>query len=152
MDYKLVYDETNQYCDVELETINDGKNVIDITDGGDLITAVLISLLSDRVADSDWTLASDKRGWWADSENELPIGSRLWQLSMLPTSDSEVYLSRAEGYVKEALEWLINDNICKEVNCTASFLDIAYKHLNLDISLVKADNSVIRYEYVWNSN
>jgi len=148
MDYKLIYDEEKQACDISLETINNNQ-IVDVQDGGDLINAVLISLLSERAAESDWTTTLDKRGWWGDADNERQLGSRLWQLEYLPVDDSSVYLGTAEGYVIEALTWLVDDRICKNVSCSASFVDQAERHLNLDITLTKADNQEIRYSYVW---
>lgn len=148
-DFKLVWDETAQACDLELETINNGTQDVDLVSQDDLITATLISLLSDRVADDDWSYTLDKRGWWCDAYNERPLGSRLWQLDILPTSDDATYLTRAQGYVTEALSWLVDDRICKSVDCVASFTDTHKTKLNLDITLTKADDSQIRYAYVW---
>lgn len=148
-DITLVWDEEQQYCDINLESINNGKEAVDLTSGDDLITAVMVSLLSDRVANDDWSYSRDKRGWWGDAEISSPLGSRLWQLSILPVNDDQTYLAMAEGYVTEALEWLIEDSVCKEITCTASFLDSQKTKLNLDVKLTKPDDSVIRYGYVW---
>lgn len=150
-DFKLSYNELNQSADLDLEYIN-SQTIVDIETGNDLITSVIISLLSDRVADDDWTYTLDKRGWWGDAENARPIGSNLWQLSILPTSNTQEYLMRAESYANSALQWLVDDGVCKTVSCTASFVSgSANKHLNLDVTLTKADSSVLRYAYVWNA-
>lgn len=148
-DFKTVWNETNQYCDFELETINNGATDVDVETGNDLISAVLISLMCDRVADEDWSYSLDKRGWWADVYNERTIGSRLWQLSYLPVTDPDLYLSTARAYVIEALTWLVDDNVAKEIDCVASFVDTKRTNLNLDITITKADNSILKYAYVW---
>ncbi|GLP89603.1 phage GP46 family protein [Gluconobacter frateurii] len=147
-DFKLSFNESEQCADLDLEYINQTVPV-DVETGNDLITSVIISLLSDRVADSDWTYTLDKRGWWGDAENSRLMGSSLWQLSVLPTANTQEYLMRAEGYANSALQWLVDDNICKTVECVASFVDARNTHLNLDITLTKADSSVLRYSYVW---
>lgn len=60
----------------------------DLADGGDLRTAAIISLMTDRAAGPDDVLPSgtdDPRGWWADTDAEAvwgphsgPLGSHLW--------------------------------------------------------------------------
>lgn len=149
-DFKLSYNESKQSADLDLDYINN-STIVDVETGDDLITSVIISLLSDRVADNDWSYTLDKRGWWGDSENARPIGSSLWQLSILPTSNTQEYLMRAESYANSALQWLVDDNVCKSVSCVASFVDTRNRHLNLDVTLTKADSSVLRYSYVWNN-
>ncbi|MBS1023503.1 phage GP46 family protein [Gluconobacter cerinus] len=114
-----------------------------------LITAALVSLLSDRVADSDWTYTLDKCGWWGDANNQQPIGSRLWQLASLPSSNTETYLAMAEGYATESLAWMVNDGVCKDVTCTASFTDSKSQELYLNVTFTKPDNSILTYAYVW---
>ena len=56
-----------------------------LVSGQDVPTAVLISLLTDRLAlpgdqipDAPPSGMADRRGWWADDDPETPIGSRLW--------------------------------------------------------------------------
>lgn len=144
-DYTLTYDVTKQTCDIDIESINNNQKV-DIETGQDLITAVMISLLCDRAADDDWTWSLDKRGWWGDADNDRPIGSKLWTLAYLPASDDQTYLGRAEGYVIEALSWLIDDGICKDVTCKATYAD---SDLMLNITLTKADDSTLQYAYLW---
>lgn len=79
--------------------------------GDDLTTAILISLFTDRVAASDDMTpdgTNDARGWWGDDPDN-PIGSRLWMLERAKqTTDT---LSRAQGYITEALQWLIDDGV-----------------------------------------
>lgn len=79
--------------------------------GNDLTTAILISLFTDRIAASDDAIpdgTNDPRGWWGD-DAALPIGSRLWLLNRAKqTTDT---LSLAQGYIAEALQWLIDDGV-----------------------------------------
>ncbi|MBS1015400.1 phage GP46 family protein [Acetobacter persici] len=144
-DYTLIYDETKQTCDIDIASINSNQKV-DVETGQDLITAIQISLLSDRAAEADWTYSLDKRGWWGDADNDRPLGSKLWTLAYLPAANTQTYLGRAEGYAIEALSWLIDDGICKDVDCDASYAD---SDLMLNITLTKADNSTLQYAYLW---
>lgn len=149
-DIKLVWDEQKQNCDIDLETINNGKETVDIDSGHDLITSVLISLLCNATAESDWTYTFDKYGWHGDSDFERPVGSRLWQLSYLPIQDNNTYIAMANGFVTEALAWLVDDNICKSVDVNSSIVGTTRKNLHINITMTKADNSVLQYSYIWN--
>jgi phage gp46-like protein len=79
--------------------------------GNDLANAVMISLFTDRVANSDDVIpdgTNDPRGWWGD-DAALPIGSRLWLLSRAKQTTET--LARAQDYIAEALQWLIDDGV-----------------------------------------
>ncbi len=82
-----------------------------LVNGNDLTTAVLISLFTDRVAlpeDEIPDATDDPRGWWADDAGQ-PIGSRLWLIER--SKRTQETLSRAQGYIEEALQWLIDDGV-----------------------------------------
>lgn len=94
---------------------------LQVDDGFD--TAVALSLFLDRLANPDDEIpdgSSDRRGWWGDAY--LPpladgtpdhIGSRLWLLARaLQTPETA---ARAQGYVQEALAWMIGDGVAASV-------------------------------------
>jgi phage gp46-like protein len=104
--------------------------------GGDLAidpglrTAVVISLLTDRLADADADIpdgTADRRGWWADLPLDTPdappapdlIGSLLWLLSREKQTPETA--RRAEHYAREALKWMIDDGVASSVDAAASF-------------------------------
>ena len=82
-----------------------------------LLTAVIVSLFSDRRANDDDPLPDervgfrDPRGWWGDHILEQdardPLGSRLWLL--FREKDMDVVVARAQQYAEEALQWLVRD-------------------------------------------
>lgn len=148
-DIKLLWNEEKQECDIDLETINNGKEIIDVDSGDDLITAILISLLSNASAESDWSYSLDKYGWCCDSDIERPVGSLLWQLSYQPVQNNETYIAMSNGYIQEALSWLIEDNICKDVSVESSIVGDTGKSLLINVTVVKADDSVLQYSYIW---
>lgn len=83
--------------------------------GSDIVTAVLISLFTDRVANADDVIpdgSNDPRGWWADA-GKYPIGSRLWLLDRSKQTDE--VLKRAKDYANEALKWLVDDGVAAKV-------------------------------------
>lgn len=91
----------------------------DLQKGDDLMTAVLISLFSDRTAAAADVLpddSTDRRGWWGDAGEAYPIGSRLWLLdrSMLT---NQVALA-ARQYALEALQWMVDDGVVAEFDCS----------------------------------
>ena len=93
----------------------------DLESGDDIVTAVLISLFTDRLAGPDDVLTdgtNDRRGWWADSSNNA-IGSRLWLLTRAKHTNATLGL--AEAYIAEALQWLIDDGVATKVDIHAEW-------------------------------
>jgi phage gp46-like protein len=120
----------------------------------DLETSVIISLFSDRLANSDDLIpdpfSTNRRGWWADTYNTELIGSRLWLLSRAKSSPA--LLPIAQGYVQEALQWLIDDKVVSSMDIQVFFIHNAPSMLGIVITLFqKGQNKVaIEFEYVWN--
>ena len=97
-------------------------------DGGRLSTghllrsAVLISLFTDRVAEPGYRdpggspgEPGDRRGWWHDSYDSRPIGSRLWQLRRRKIADRGALLAEARDICREALQWLLDEGLASAV-------------------------------------
>lgn len=92
-----------------------------IQSGNDLVTAILISLFTDRVASTDDVIpdgTSDPRGWWAD-DPDRPVGSRLWLLRR--AKQTTATLALAQGYIAEALQWLIDDGVVAKFDITTEY-------------------------------
>lgn len=93
----------------------------DILADDSLTTAVIVSLFTDRRAlDADELPTgpnTDKRGWWGDAF-QRPIGSRLWLLHR--EKQMPAVLRRAKTYADEALAWLREDKLVKQVDVTAT--------------------------------
>jgi phage gp46-like protein len=95
----------------------------DLQLGTEIYSAVLISLFTDRIAGADDKLtdgSDNRRGWWGDLAQDVPIGSRLWLLAR-EKQVGEV-LARAHDYALEALQWLITDGLVLRFDITVSFL------------------------------
>lgn len=117
----------------------------------DLETAVLISLFTHRRARPDDVLpdgAEDRRGWWADTDaEEGEIGSRLWLLHR--EKQSAQTRNRAVAYAREALQWLIDDGVARQVDVQAEWAELG--RLDMQITVWRADGRAFerRFESVW---
>lgn len=117
-------------------------------------TAVLISLFSDRRAEPTDELPAQeswRRGWWADALPEQialqdKIGSRLWLLKRCKAT--EATRQRAETYASEALAWLLQDNLVKALDVSATWLDQTGGLLCLAISLNLFNGSQENYNFL----
>jgi phage gp46-like protein len=90
--------------------------------GGDLETAVLLSIFSDRVADPDDAIpdgSADPRGWWGDAFAAAPIGSKLWQFDR--SKQTPAVLAGVKNALAEALAWLVDDGVAASVDVQASY-------------------------------
>ncbi len=136
--------------DIALKQLDSGIFDIEIADG-DLLsdngmrTAVVLSLFTDRVADSDDVIpdgSDNRRGWWADAYNDDGdiIGSRLWILGREKQTDRT--LERAAEYADEALNWLLKDGVARSVSHTASWSSEGM--LVLVTTIERSDNSTFR--------
>lgn len=120
IDVELAITESDQ-ADVSLEAG-------DLKPENGLATSVLISLFSDGRASVDEPLpeqGAGLRGWWAQrilEEEQLDaFGSLLWLLERSVLSDAT--LNAAEQHAREALEWLVADDVAERVGVTASRFD-----------------------------
>lgn len=111
-------------------------------DGADLAresglrTAVILSLFLDRRVDSDDLQdgdANDLRGWWADALTDKPVGSKLWLLRRRKQSNNVA--QRAKEYAEEALDWLIEDRVAKQVTVRAEWVRQGVLGLHVSITL-----------------
>mgnify|MGYP000590465443 CR=1 FL=1 len=136
-----------------MEMLMNGK-IADASDleNNELAQVVLVSLFSWRKsASDDGVSAPNRQGWWGDTYADVAgdrIGSRLWLLDrekVLPP-----VLRKAEEYVKEALQWLLDDKIVGRVEVTAERYGMDGASIN--VTLYKPDDTQIlnaRFQDVW---
>lgn len=134
-----------------------GGNCVDLViENGDLKadnsfeTAVLISLFTDRFVPTEDLPEgnTDSRGWWADlisnPSNDL-IGSRLWTLGRSKVNfDLEASL---EDFVREALNWLIEDGIADRLDITAT--KISFERVDVECLIFRPSGDNIPFQFVW---
>ena len=122
----------------------------DLITGNDLTTAVLISLFTDRVLSTDQLPpdgSNDRRGWWADTYEEMPIGSRLWTLARIAISNRTQLLATARDMCNEALAWLISDGVAQAVNVQTSFP--APTMLGIQIRVIEPNGNIQPFQFSW---
>jgi len=91
-----------------------------------LRAAALAAMHSDARAKEDdpevpggW--AADRRGWWGDKVHGIEFGSRLWLLDRSVMVDETV--ARAEQYLEDSQQWLVDQRIATEVYAEAERVD-----------------------------
>jgi phage gp46-like protein len=139
-DIKLKYNSDLMEYDIELE---DGGS--DLIRESGLETAIFISLFTDRRANADDKLHNDGefKGWWGDRlEDGDKIGSRLWLIDGKATQEN---IRKTEGYIKEALQWIIDDEV-------AAKFDVIVEHsgdrLDCEIKIYYADGTKESFKYI----
>lgn len=139
--------------DHPLTVIVDGQQVSTGTVPADpLLRAVIVSLFTWRRANPDDELpATDLMGWWGDSYADVQgdrIGSRLWLLSRtVLTADT---VRRAEEYVREALQWLLDDQVATAVHVSAQRAGLSA--LSVSVLVTRAESGQVvnlRFADVW---
>jgi phage gp46-like protein len=100
----------------------------DLIAGPDLATAAIISLFSDRRAETSDQLVpgeDDPRGWYGDTflQSLTPgdrLGSRLWLLRRVKSNDRLPLV--AKQYIQQALQWMLDDGLVSTIQVTTFFL------------------------------
>lgn len=115
--------------------------------GGDLVTAILISVFTDRLAETDDDipdLTTDARGWWGDLDEDYPIGSRIWLLTRSKLTP-DVPL-RAKDYLTEALQWLIDDGVVARFDIET---EVVGNQLRAGVTAWRSDGTSIAQNFSW---
>jgi len=119
-----------------------------LSSGNDLVTAILISLFTDRIAEADDVIpdgTNDRRGWWGDLGEDVRIGSRLWLLDRSKLSLQTA--GEAKGYIQEALQWMIDDEVVAKFEITTEvFLP---NRLDARIVAFEKDGTKMSLQYSW---
>lgn len=141
IDLAVAWDAAN----LRLDWLFDGNDLV-TTDT--LQTAVIVSLLTDRLANADDEIpdgSNDRRGWWADLPLPLAnappagdlIGSRLWLLARRKAVE-QTRLD-AIAYTQEALAWLLQDGVAAKVDVAAAFRPDVLGWLDIAIAISRTD-------------
>lgn len=121
-----------------------------LASGNDLATAVLISLFTDRLAEPSDKLpdgTTDRRGWWGDLDEDVPIGSRLWLLERSKLVPAVA--SAAKGYAEEALAWLVSDDVAVEVVVSTSIVRPSSLRLVAIVRHANGTKTALTFDWAW---
>lgn len=111
----------------------------DIASESALETAVIISLFTDK-------RVNDERGFFGDSLESEPWGSKIWTLQREKLTDQTK--KKLEDYAKESLQWLIDDKIAKKITVESEIVKPA--RINLLVKIYKGDSvSDHRFDNIW---
>lgn len=121
-----------------------------------LYTAVVLSLFSDRLAQEDDVIpdgTANRRGWCGDdpAAGADRTGSRLWLLSRCIATVATQ--AAAEEYVREALQWLLDDGIAQRIDVTCRWTtEIGRLRIRAVIIRQIAGQSVTHaYDFAWSN-
>lgn len=145
-DISTLYEPQSIHCDWQVQ-------MGDLTSGDDLQTAILISLFTDRLTNSDDDLdnSSDRRGWWGDINAQYKIGSRFWLLRRQKLTLKVA--QKAEQYAKEALFWLVDDGVVQSIQIEATIRQPDRLYLTITFQRPDRDSKeMLRYYWVWSKN
>lgn len=122
-----------------------------VADPGGLRSAVLLSLFTDQVASDDYVApagsSQDRRGWWGDTYEGYPIGSRLWQLNRRYKSGDTALLAEATDICTEALQWLVDAGIVAAVSVTCSW--VTKTAIGIAVTLTAPDATRQTFDFAW---
>lgn len=120
--------------------------------GGDLQTAVLISLFTDKLLPSDLEPtdgSTDRRGWWGDTYRDGQIGSLLWTLERAVKSNAASLLASAQKICLDALQWLVDDGVAATVTVQTEWIDATALGIVITITEPSGLTSSFRYAWAW---
>lgn len=118
-----------------------------ISSGSDLATAILISLFTDRRAGADDVVpdgSGDPRGWWGDPT----MGSRVWLLERAKRTQATI--QAAKGYIEEALQWLIDDDVVAGFQIDVEWPPGAALHARVVALRNDGTRDAMKFTWVWN--
>lgn len=122
----------------------------DLLTGNDLQTAVLLSLFTDRAANSDDVIpdgTGDPRGWWGDLDEDSPIGSRLWLLDR--SKQTQEVLNNARDYIVEALQWLVDDGVVASMDVQTEWTRDTFLGAQIALYQPAGPNVSLTYAWAW---
>jgi phage gp46-like protein len=117
----------------------------------DLEVAGLLSLFSDRRVEFHELPAgdSDRRGWWGDTFETEPLGSRIWLAER--GKASEITPQLVARWAREALQWLIVDGVCSSIEIEAEEATGNLRGVFLNVTFVRdlGERVSRRYDALW---
>jgi phage gp46-like protein len=122
-------------------------NDLHLTDS--LKNAVLLSLgiwSSGRVPDGNAVLEPQISGWWGSSLDDIELGSTIWK--SFSDKVGEPVLDKIDAAVTQALKWMIDDGVAKDVVPDTSIL--SKNSVEIVVKIIRPDSS--EEEYKWQVN
>jgi phage gp46-like protein len=130
-----------------------GTEYNDLAQGDEILSAVLLSLFTDRRAEDSDELPegeTDRRGWWADEFSSVDgdrFGSRLWLRAR--SKQTPELLELVRGDCEEALAWFTEDRIAESVTVTTAYPERGVMTISVAVKRPKQDPVLYRFDYAW---
>jgi len=139
MDFLLKYNSEN----IDMASIDLVVENNDIKSDDGLVTAVLISLFTDKQCDIEEIPDGEtsRRGWWGDMFPDIKddkIGSKLWLLKREKQTDET--LKRAKEYSEDSLKWMIDQKIAQSVTVETAWPSRGF--LGIKVSIQQGENNL----------
>lgn len=122
----------------------------DLQSGGNLATGILISVFTDREANPDDVIpdgSEDPRGWIGDLGEDYKLGSRIWLLSRAKQSTET--LQRANDYLAEALQWMVDDGVVGRFDITTEWNQRGFLAARIITYENNGSTIAMGFEWVW---
>lgn len=150
MDLALRYSRDLDAYDLVVDALAPGMDraSADLLQEDTLVSAVIVSLMADRLAaPNEVPAGTDRRGWWADAyaQEGDRTGSRLWLLQR--TKQLPETLQRARTYIGEALQWLVDDGFVDKIDLVVFTPAMGWLVAEVILWL---DGESRRYRFEWN--
>jgi len=112
-------------------------------------TSIVLSLFTDaRAARGDVLPGTikNKGGWWGSILLGRQLGSKLWllQRSILSNTTMRLY----EQYSKDALAWMVEDQIAEEVTAVAT--KVGLNRVDLAMTIKRKNNTSVSFQFYIN--
>lgn len=115
-------------------------------------TTLQMSLLAERRADaSEVAIPQYRRGWFGNELSDIAgfqIGSKLWLLEQ--ARRTRTTLNLAINYAKEALNWMVEDDLIESFEINGEFTGTIGIRLNITL-VIAPDQIETRFLELWNN-
>lgn len=129
-------------------TVN-GRHTYPTNGRNKLYRALMISLFTwRRKNDGDDT--DHPYGWWGDSYPSIAndkIGSRLYLLSRTKLTNQTANFAKI--YIKEALQWMIDDGIASRIDIAVTRTDLTQLAATINIYQKDGTNEEFKFDNLW---
>lgn len=144
-DIALLFNNTIKEYDISVKSG-------DLATCDDLESAVIISLFTWARATSDEVAPNSPRyGWWGDKvdpDNADNIGSKLYLLKRAKITTETI--ANAEEYIRQALNWMIEDKVASEITAEVSRNEKDVNRLDALVTITRGDcNRTMRFNDLW---
>lgn len=120
-----------------------------LQDGGDLETAVILSVMTDARAAPDDVIpdgSGDPRGWWADT-TDFQIGSKVWLRQRSKATDDTLGVVKDD--IDRALKWMVDDGVAARVDVLTEWTAPSMLGALVTVWRQDATSQSVQFSWAW---